>query len=281
MRDHSHLSTSDRLGIVIRDVLKSPFSLAIWAVGGVVSYWLGIWWILLAAGAAQAGLVFSRLNNEAYLRRLFMQRQERDESLSEQQIEGVLEQMDFETRQRIRYIVQLQKEISREARGEDVETYTRKDLDRIAGSLAPLVQRAVRIAIRKQQLTKYLLNVDERALKNYINNLKQRIDKTEDPVARTQYEQALRARDTELQTYQAITQAAGRIDSQLENVEATFASWKAKVIRIKTADVSSAAAVSQGLYQELEGLSTDIDILDKSVSQALASDEELNVQKLQ
>jgi hypothetical protein len=273
MRDYS---TGEKFWYVVKATLLSPFSWAIWAVGGVVSYELSSFIPLLVAAFAQVGLVYRNLQNEDYLRGLFTRRQEREETMTDQQVESMLEQMDFETRQRIRYILQLQKEITREARADDVESYTKKDLDKVAGSLSPLVQRAVRIAIRKQQLSKYLQNVDERALKNYCANLEQRIAKTDDPVAKAQYEQALRARQTEMQTYHAITQAGARIDSQLENVEATFASWKAKVIRIKTADVASAASASEGLYNELEALSSNIDILDKSVTQALAGDEELN-----
>src|SRR5262249_18783670 len=105
------------------------------------------------------------------------------------------------------------------------------------------------------------------------------IEATTDPVTKSQYEQALKAREAELQTYQAISQATGRIDSQLENVEATFASWKAKVIRIKTADVASAASVSQGLYQELGALSSEIDLLDNSVKEALSKEEPATLQQ--
>lgn len=275
------LSTSEKFWHVVKDTVFSPLSLTLAVLAVIVAVAAPHWFLVAAVVWAAVGVfrTFSRLNNEEYLRRLFSARQEREETLNEQQIEAQLEQMDFETRQRIRYIVQLQKEMAREARGEDVESYTRKDLDRIAGQLAPLVQRAMRLAMRKQQLAKYLHTYDERALQNYCNNLRQRIASTSDPVAKSQYEQALKARESELQAYQAIAQASGRIDSQLENVEATFASWKAKVIRIKTADVASASSVSEGLYQELESLTSDIDVLDKSVSQALAGDEELQLQQ--
>jgi hypothetical protein len=217
-------------------------------------------------------LLYRRLHDEAYLRRLFTARQQREANLTEQQIEAQLEKMDFETRQRIRYILQLHKEITREARAEDVQSYARRDLERVALQLAPLVQRAVRMATRKQQLSKYLSNIDERALENYCNNLRQRIANTTDPVTKAQYEQALKAREAAQETYRAIGQASARIDSQLENVEATLESWKAKVIRIKTADVASAVSVSEGLYREIETLSNDIDLLDNSVSEALALD---------
>lgn len=274
MRD---LTPGEKFWYVAKNVFSSPLSLALWAVGGVLAFYLSSWLPLLFAGVGQVGLLYSRLHNEEYLRRLFIARAERETTLSEQQIESLLEKMDFETRQRIRYILQLQKELVREVRADDVSSYARQDMDRVASDLAPLVQRAIHLGQRKQQLAKYLHHVDERALKSYCNNLRQRIAETNDPVEKAQLEQALRAREAELQTYQAITQASSRIDSQLENVEATFASWKAKVIRIKTADVASAATVREGLHQELEALNSQIDLLDTSVSEALAADEEIRL----
>ncbi len=270
-----NLSSSQKLLHVARAVLLSPLSMLIW--GGALGLSFQLNWSVLpfmAAGAAYSALLAVRLRDEEYLRSLFTKLHERETSLTDSQVEEMLDKMDFESRQRIRYILQLQKEIVREARAEDVQGYAKQDLDRIATQLPALIQRAVKIATRKQQLAKYLQNIDERALRSYCASLKQRIEATEDPVAKEQYEQALRAREAEIETYQAIQKASERIDSQLENVEATFASWKAKVIRIKTVDVSSFAAVSEGLYQELESLTSDIDLLDTSVSEALSSEKE-------
>lgn len=272
MRDSS---TSEKFWYVVKNVLRSPLSLSMWVTAGVVSYFLG--WNLIPfgiAGVGQIALLFIRLRDDNYLRRLFLQLLEQEEAETDRQIEGVMETLDFESRQRIRYIMQLQKEIVREARAEDVQSYVRTDLDRISSQLAPLVLRAVQMAAKKQQLLRYLFNVDERALRNYCNTLKQRIQATHDEVTRAQYEQALKMRQMELEAYSAIAQAVSRIDSQIENIEATFASWKAKMIRIKTADIASASTVSQGLFQELELLSSDIDLLDNSVAEALAVENE-------
>jgi hypothetical protein len=224
-------------------------------------------------------LIFRALRDEAYLQRIFSARRDRQEMLTEREIEELLERMDFESRQRMRYILQLQKEMAQESRGPDIEEYARKDLDRISDRLAPLVQQALRLAERRQKLTRYLHNVDERALKNYVNAVRQKIESTTDPVQKAQYEQALRAREAELETYQSITQAVARIDSQLENVEATFASWKAKVIRIKTAEVGMASAASESLYNELDTLSTEINTLDTSVTEALSVEEPATLQQ--
>jgi len=272
MRERSSLQ---RLGYVAANVLRSPLSLAIWAAGGAASFVLGHPWPMAAAVALQAVLLYARLRDEEYLRRLFEAREREEHALSDQQVEAALEQMDFETRQRVRYILQLQKEIVREARANDVADYARRELERIAGELAPLMQRAIRLATRKQQLTRYLHNHNEKALANYCASLRQRIQATSDPVTRAQYEQALKARESEMQTFAAIAQAAARIDGQLESVEATFASWKARVIRIKTVDVASASSVSEGLAQELASLNQDIDLLEGSVTEALSGDDDL------
>jgi hypothetical protein len=268
-------STSEKLWYVVKNVLRSPLSLSLWAAAGVVSFILG--WSLIPfglAGIGQIALLLSRLRDDNYLRKLFIQRLEQQEAETDRLIENVMGTLDFESRQRIRYIMQLQKEIVREARAEDVQSYIRTDLDRISSQLAPLVLRAVQMASKKQHLLRYLFNVDERALRNYCNTLKQRIQATQDEVTRSQYEQALKMRQMELEAYSAIAQAVSRIDSQIENIEATFASWKAKMIRIKTADIASAATVSQGLFQELELLTSDIDLLDNSVTEALAVENE-------
>lgn len=264
------LSTSERFVYVLKQVLRSPASLAVWVVAGVLVFhnlaWLG------AAILLQGVLLYRALHDEAYLQRVFSARRDRVETLTENQIEGLLEKMDFETRQRMRYILQLQKEMAQESRGADVEAYARKDLDRISDRLGPLVKQAIKLAERRQKLTRYLHNVDERALKNYVNSVRQKIETTTDTVQKAQYEQALRAREAELLTYQSISQTVARIDSQLENVEATLASLKAQVIRIKTADVGLATAASESLYEQLDTLSSEINLLDSSVSEALTDE---------
>ncbi|GEM_PF-1739587 len=272
------LSTGQRFLYVARRVFTSPASIGVWIAAVAVSSVLHWSWIPIAAAlGVQAFLLNRRLNDEDYLRRVLADREESEQELSESRIEDCLAAMDFETRQRIRYVIQLQREIAREARGEDVQPYARAELDRIAGRLPSLVQQAIRIASRKQQLAKYLHHVDERALQAYADNLRQRVEATQDPVARRQYEQALKARETELGTYQAIAQASGRIDSQLENVEATFASWKAKVIRLKTVDIGNVATFSEGLVSELDTLGSQIETLDTSVTEALAPEQTVSV----
>lgn len=278
------LSTSQKLGYVAARILRSPQSFAIWVVGAIVTAFavssLQVP-LLVPVGLtvlAQGGLIYARLQDEGYLRRLFDERVRKESELTDQQVEDLLDQMDFETRQKMRYVLQLQRELMLEANAPDVESYAKEQLGRITAKIPALVRQAIRIATRKQQLARYLNRVDARAIGNHCTALRSRIAGTTDPVTRKQLESALEAREAEGRTYEAILQAAERIDGQLENVEATFASWKAKVIRLKTVDIGSVSSVGDVLYGELESLGNDIDILDSSVTEALGAGEPVQVQ---
>lgn len=277
------LTTSQKLRYVAGRVLRSPASVVIWVVGLMATGFLSgsfAFTPALPLGltlAAQAALVYARLQDERYLRGIFEERARKEYELSDQQVEELLDQMDFETRQKMRYVLQLQREIMQEARASDVESYAQGQLERIASKIPALVRQAIRIATRKQQLARYLNRVDARAIGNYCTALRARIAGTTDNVTRKQLESALEAREAEARTYEGIVQAAERIDGQLENVEATFASWKAKVIRLKTVDVGSVSSVGDTLYGELESLGNDIDVLDTSVSEALGGGEPAQV----
>jgi len=267
----AQMTTGRRFLYVVRRVVFSVESGFLWGAGVLGSAYFH--WNPLPIAAAlvlEVLLIHRRLHDEDYLRRVLREGEDAVAPLSDSAIEEHLAAMDFETRQRLRYVIQLQKEIMQEATADDVQPYTRQELERIAARLPGLVQQAIRIASRKQQLARYLQHVDERALQAYADNLRARIEQTDDPVARQQYEQALKAREAELATYRAIAQASARIDSQLENVEATFASWKARVIRLKTVDIGNVASFSEGLVQELDTLGTQIELLDSSVTEALA-----------
>src|SRR5688500_9090926 len=112
------LSTSERFLYVLKQVIRSPASLAVWlAAGAATVLGYNIWsaFPLVAAIVVQAMLVFRTLHNEEQLQRICSARRDREENLTEQQVETILERMDFETRQRMRYILQLQKEMAQEA----------------------------------------------------------------------------------------------------------------------------------------------------------------------
>jgi hypothetical protein len=265
------MDSSDRLLLVLKKSLLSLPSVGLLAISCLASWLMHAWWLgLFLAILEETAWVFYRLNDQRFLDTLFSAPNGVQEELTDRQAEEILEEMDFDTRQRLRYLFQLQRELSAEISGKDVPSYARQDLNRIAAQLPGLMDRAVQIGKRRKSLLKYTGDTDERSLQRYCDGLRQKIGAEKDSVTREQYEQALKARETELQTWRGITQAINRIDGQYENLEATLASWKAKVIRIKTADEAGASTVSEGLNMELENLNSSIDMLDASVQEVLA-----------
>jgi chromosome segregation ATPase len=269
MRD---TSPSGKLRFVCARILCGPESWGIWVVAVLLCAVLGAGWPLAAAAAAQAGVFFWRLRDERYLRRILAVWTAREEDRTEEAIRDLLEGMDYDSRQRVQYALRIRQEIAQEARADDVPSYARADLDRLARELLPLVERVARIAKRNRQLSSHLDRVDERELERTCDSLRKRIAAATDPVARGQYEEALRAREAELQTYRSIAQASARIASQLENVEAALASWRAKVLRIKALDDTASLDVGASLQSEIARLSGEIDTVDRSVAEALAAE---------
>lgn len=263
-------SPSGKLRFVCLKILRGPESWGIWVAAGLAAGLLASGWPLAVALAGQAAVFLWRLRDDRFLRTALGEWTERQEARAEEGIRALLDEMDAETRQRVQVALKIRQEIAREARADDVPSYARADLQNLAHALLPLVDRVARIARRLRQLQAHLSQVDERELVRYCESLRRRIEATTDPVTRAQYEEALHSREAELQTYRSIAQASARIASQLENLEAALASWRAKVVRVKVLDDAASVDLGAGLQSEVARLSGDIDLVDRSVSEALA-----------
>lgn len=269
MRDQE---SSPVVWYVVRRTLQTPIALTF---GGILLVGLLALSpvLLVIGGGGLAGYIAWRIRDKKFVECLRLQRQQELEAKVEGRIETEAQSFDYETRQRVRYILQLRREVAQECRAEDVPGYVAEELARVSAQLMALVERAVEVAEKKRQISRYLSQIDDAALKRYVGELRRRIEETEDPITRGQYEQALAAREAELASFRAIKQASARIDGQLENVEATLSSWKAQVLRLKSTD-ETAASFGEDLRTELSRLRGEIDVLDASVAEALATTDE-------
>jgi hypothetical protein len=272
-------STDRFLHVLFKTFISAP-SLLILLIS-VLAGGLGHLWgvgVLIFLFAELSLLVF-HLNNVSYLNKLFGGEDGSNAQLNDKEIEEMLEGMDFDTRQRLRYIWQIERDLLTETKEKDVPGYAKEHLNGIGAQLNPLLYRAMKIGKRRQDIMQYLTTTDERAIKRSCDVLRQRIASENDAVTRSQYEQALKAREAELEAWKGIDQSLQRIDSQLENLEATLSSWKAKVIRIKSSDEAGASMVSEGLNLELKNLNENIDSLDTSIREVLSSDSSLRQER--
>lgn len=185
-------------------------------------------------------------------------------------LEEELQHLDVESRLRMRTILQLYKDLYGDVDDPDLQDYTISTFRTSVAQIGSLTERALRLARKKRDLQRYLDRNDETQLLNYLQDLQARTESTTDPVIQSQYEQAMSLKKRELEDYRAIATTVRRIDGQLENVECAFAGLRARVVRLKAADVTQWDVASEQLKGELESLSSVVEMLEQSVNEALS-----------
>ncbi len=263
------------LVVVAKRALVAPFSL------GLLAY--GILWALLlhdrvlgilglgGALAAVATYILIKLQDESYIREALRDARERERRTQAFKRGFRVEELEVESRIKIKSIVKLQSEIA-----DDV---VNSPIDEVAVGLADtvtqtdhLVERAFSMAQKRRELQQYLNRTDDAAIESRIQSLNEKLAEHTDPQERAEIGLPLAAKQQELADYREIEQSAGRILRQLDGVECSFASLRARLVRIKSTDVSEWVAANEELKTELDGLSSSVDILEQSINEALNSE---------
>ena len=94
-----------------------------------------------------------------------------------------------------------------------------------------------------------------------------------DPERKPEIEASLEAKKREIDDYRAIEQSSQRILEQLDAVECPFAGLRARLVRIKSTDITEWVAANEDLKTELGGLNTAVDTLELSINEALSSED--------
>ena len=262
------------LVVVAKRALVAPFSL------GMLAY--GILWALLlhdsvlgilglgGAFAVVAIYMIAKLQDESYIRDALRDAQERERRTRAFKRGFHVEELEVESRLKIKSIVKLQNEIA-----DDV---VNSPIDEVAVGLADtvtqtehLIERALDMAQKRRELQQYLNRTDDHAIESRIESLSEKLAEQTDPQQRAEIELSLAAKQQELDDYRAIEQSAGRILRQLDGIECSFASLRARLVRIKSTDVNEWVAANEELKTELGGLSSSVDILEQSIDEALNS----------
>jgi len=226
--------------------------------------------VVVLGGAAEIGLLLYNLNNPRFIRHAVIEQRRRELSQHVEELSAQIDELDAESRIRMRGILQLYKELQADADDPDVQDYAEGTLRAGAAKAWALTDRALRLAKKKKELQRYLDRVEEERLEEYVQALQQRAAAAADQTERIQYEQALRLKTRELEDYRSIAASARRIDGQLENIECAFSSLKARIVRLKAADVTQWGAAGEQLRSELDSLSSAVETLEQSVNEALS-----------
>jgi len=181
-----------------------------------------------------------------------------------------IEELDVESRVKMKSIVKLQAEIA-----DDV---TNSPVDEVAAGLTDtvdqtdnIVERALEMARKRRELMRYLSKIDPSTIEARIQSIQTKIESETNPTRQSDLETSLAAKQHELEDYHAVQQASTRVLDELDGIECSFASLRAKLVRIRSTDIADWAAANDDLMTELGGLNTAVDTLEKSIEEALST----------
>lgn len=264
-------STWHNFILVAKRVLKAPLSLAVLFGGlffALVEHGLTGGLIMAGAVAVVAVYLISKLHNESYIRDTIREYHDQHRRDDLQWRIFRIEELDVESRVKMKNIVKLQNEIA-----EDVEN---SPIDEISAGLAStvdetarLADRGLEIAQKHRELQRYLNKTDDTAIQARITALETEINNEQDHVRKTDLDKSLAAKKAELNDYRAIQQASARVLDQLDSIECSFASLRAKLVRIKSTDIAEWVAANEELKKELGGLNTSVETVEQSIDEVL------------
>lgn len=267
-----HGSKLQNFFLVVARALKHPLSLGLLGSGLLFALLMHNLLGLLILGGAAAGVVafiIAKLRDESFIRSAVQEASARDRSAERQEREFRIEELDVDSRVRMKTIVRLQNEIA-----EDVE---RSSVNELAVGMSDtievtdgLVERALLMAQKRRDLQHYLAKTDKKSIENSISNLRSRVQQTTDPLKQAEIESLLTAKQQELDDYNAIENSASRVLDQLDSIEYAFSSLRAKLVRLNSTEIREWTSANEELRTELGGLNQSVDVLVQSINEALS-----------
>jgi|GEM_PF-1547121 len=257
--------------LVVRRALRAPLPLSV-LVGAVLFAVAdhGFAGGLAMAAAVVFDIIYAliRLNDENFVRSALREAHEQQRRDELQKRTFRIEELDVDSRLKMKTIIKLQNEIQ-----EDVEN---SPIDGVAAGLAvtveqtqELVDRGLAMAQKRRDLLRYLSKTDESTIVTRIDALKAKLTDEQDLARKSELELSINAKQQELDDYYAINHAAARVLDQLDSIECSFSSLRARLVRIKSTDIAEWTAANTELQTELSGLNTAVDALEQSVNEAL------------
>ncbi len=125
-------------------------------------------------------------------------------------------------------------------------------------SVTELEERAAHLAVRGDDVGKYLRTTDMRVVKADVDALATRVAQATDPEAKTQYESAHVARREHLEVLKDLYKTKERVSATLLSIASTLEALPAKIVRMRTLDAQATDQMSGDVKEELDRMNTEI-----------------------
>lgn len=255
--------------LVIRRAVRQPFSIIVLLSGTVLSLVMLHELPIVAAVAAVAVYAAAKLLDEQFVRSAIEEDRERVLRRNRQNRTFRIEELDVESRVKMKAIAKLQKEIAEDVINSPVDEVAVGLADTVEQTEA-IVERGLAMAQKRRDLLKYLNKTDPTAIEARIHSLEAKLASETDPIRRSEIEASISAKKQELDDYHAIRQAAGRVLDELDSIECSLSSLRARLVRIKSTNIDEWVAANAELQTELNQISTAVTVVEQSIEEALS-----------
>ena len=152
---------------------------------------------------------------------------------------------------------------------EQTDSFTQRMLGDFS-QIEDLVTRSDNFLYKAQSIRDYLSSENIQQIQQDVTSLQTKIQRVRDDFSKRQYQQALDARYTHLQTLQDIQQVYERLISQLTNISISLDSMYSKMMKLKTSEYSLANAESEQVAGQLNELLDEMEQLDSAINDTLS-----------
>jgi hypothetical protein len=153
-----------------------------------------------------------------------------------------------------------------------------EEIDSASTSIKPLLDpstehlnsvftKAADLIQRLQNIESYLQTADRRSLDAEKDEIQAKIATAANPRVALQYEEALRMVEERIDTHENLESLASQIHAQLTTIRVSLDNTLAKIIRIKTTEISNARFESDDVSKALRNLRIEMDALLESLNE--------------
>ena len=238
------------VGKVFSRAAIQPFQLWILTLAEVGAVAIGSWPLAALGAVAYAAMVASDVSNEEFRRRVLFGRK-RPLALPEPK-----RLADPEVRAAVERIV-----AARAALDNVVKTMPRRihrNVTTALGAIDELQGHGAALAVRADELSRYLAGSDGIAASRDADALSARATNTSDPAARASYEQAAEAARDRVVALRDLVTARERVLAHLARIESAIKAVPPKLVRLRALDDQASDALTGDVDGELERMNIDL-----------------------
>ncbi|MBM3236193.1 hypothetical protein FJZ31_07820 [Candidatus Poribacteria bacterium] len=235
--------------------LLHPLSLAVFGMGVFTAILTGQWWIILV-GLAGYGIVTWN-----YFTAFCKEKTPEEHQLESFDASKLPERYIPQFQQ----IIELQRKALSQISSSDnlVKPLLLMSVDKIKS----LSQKTYEVTLRLGEVDGYLDAIDYAALLRQRDSVKQKIERADDNETKEEYSQAYKALEAQIENFNRLNRIRERLQAQLLNIRLSIENFFAKIITIKTTEVSGRAERTSKVTEELNELDILLDSASKTIEE--------------